>query len=332
LQPLLQVIDVDFRIARVADIQPNEKQIVLEGAEPGSSLSYDSLILASGSRMRKLQFPGASQYGFNIDTYDETARFDQHLAELVITSETLTVVVVGSGSTGLELVTELRKRLGPEAHLILLDHSSQVARNMGVSLNPVIVRALSDCDVDVRINSNIASMDKQGLVLEDGGEIKSGAVVFATGLEASPLTEAFDGEKDRAGRLHVDQYLNLPADGSVFIAGDTARGMADDDHTTFMCCQHALQLGRFAGHNSVRSLMGKPLKLYRQENYVTCLDLGPAGAVYTTGWEREIQNTGVEGKEIKKRINHKRIYPPGAEASAESIFQFITLEPEAVSR
>jgi NADH dehydrogenase len=43
---------------------------------------------------------------------------------------------------------------------------------------------------------------------------------------------------------------------------------------------------------------------------VTCLDLGSHGAVLTAGWERAVQKTGAEAKEIKQRINRERIYPP----------------------
>jgi NADH:ubiquinone reductase (H+-translocating) len=44
--------------------------------------------------------------------------------------------------------------------------------------------------------------------------------------------------------------------------------------------------------------------------YVTCLDLGAFGAVYTEGWDRAVAATGAEAKRIKETINRKRIYPP----------------------
>ena len=44
--------------------------------------------------------------------------------------------------------------------------------------------------------------------------------------------------------------------------------------------------------------------------YVTCLDLGPWGAVYTEGWDRKVTAVGAEAKRIKETINRVRIYPP----------------------
>ncbi|MGH2322900.1 hypothetical protein, partial [Enterococcus faecalis] len=43
--------------------------------------------------------------------------------------------------------------------------------------------------------------------------------------------------------------------------------------------------------------------------YVTCLDLGNAGAVFTRDWDRKVMASGTQGKEIKLRIN-RAIHPP----------------------
>jgi NADH:ubiquinone reductase (H+-translocating) len=50
-----------------------------------------------------------------------------------------------------------------------------------------------------------------------------------------------------------------------------------------------------------------PLKI---DWYVTCLDLGPWGAVYTQGWGRQVVSAGPAAKRIKETINRERIYPP----------------------
>jgi len=51
----------------------------------------------------------------------------------------------------------------------------------------------------------------------------------------------------------------------------------------------------------------KPLRI---PWYVTVLDLGPAGAVYTEGWDRHVVACGEEAKNTKHTINTRRIYPP----------------------
>ena len=77
-----------------------------------------------------------------------------------------------------------------------------------------------------------------------------------------------------------------------------------------MSCQFARPMGRFAGHNVAADLMGQAMLPLEIDWYVTVLDLGAWGALYTVGWDREISATGSAAKTTKQTINHKRIYPP----------------------
>ena len=53
-----------------------------------------------------------------------------------------------------------------------------------------------------------------------------------------------------------------------------------------------------------------PLRPYSQPNYVTCLDLGESGALFTLGWDRKTEKSGEAGKQLKQTINTQWIYPP----------------------
>jgi NADH dehydrogenase len=69
-------------------------------------------------------------------------------------------------------------------------------------------------------------------------------------------------------------------------------------------------MGRYAGYNVISDLMGAPMLSLRIPWYVTVLDLGPAGAVYTEGWDRRVVSSGAAAKATKRVINGERIYPP----------------------
>lgn len=118
------------------------------------------------------------------------------------------------------------------------------------------------------------------------------------------------GEHDPLGRVRVDRSLRAPAAPELFMAGDAAAVDGGDGHLVLQSCQHALQLGRFAGENAARDLLGLPTIPYVQPPYITCLDLGRSGAVYTRGWERAIVATGDEAKVRKRRINTEVIARP----------------------
>ena len=95
-------------------------------------------------------------------------------------------------------------------------------------------------------------------------------------------------ETDRFGRVHVDEFMRVKGVANVFAAVDVACAMIDDNHTSVMSCQHSRPMGRFAGHNVVSDLFGVPVLPLRIESYVTILDLGQWGAVYTAGWDRQL--------------------------------------------
>jgi NADH:ubiquinone reductase (H+-translocating) len=97
---------------------------------------------------------------------------------------------------------------------------------------------------------------------------------------------------------------------NVFAAGDVASSVVDGVHSTVMSCQFARPMGRFAGHNVVADLFGLLMIPLQIDWYVTVLDLGAWGALYTQGWDRQVHATGASAKVTKQTINHQRIYPP----------------------
>src|SRR6185369_7555282 len=122
---------------------------------------------------------------------------------------------------------------------------------------------------------------------------------------------------DNFGRVSTDAMLRALYTSDIFVAGDVGRSATDDvGNLAAMSCQHAMSLGRVAGHNAAAELVGLPLHPYSQPKYVTCLDLGPWGALYTEGWDKQVHYTREEGKKIKTEINTVWIYPPAADRDA----------------
>ena len=124
-------------------------------------------------------------------------------------------------------------------------------------------------------------------MLSNGERIAANTVIPAAGVRAHPLTEQIPGERDGSGRVIGDAFLRAPAAAGIFVTGDTVKAATDDlGNHNLMTCQHAMSLGRVAGHNAAAELAGLPTHPYSQPKYVTCTDLGPRGALYTEGWER----------------------------------------------
>ncbi|MDR0358754.1 MAG: FAD-dependent oxidoreductase [bacterium] len=279
---------------------------------------YGRLILATGSHLRRPDVPGAHHLQ-DVDTVESAADLERHLDGLPEGPGRFTAVVVGAGFTGVEVATELVARLGARAseagdpggvRVVLVEREGVVGPELGPGPRPVIEGALERLGVEVRLGETVAEVTAEGVRLGTGEEVPARTVVWTVGMQASALTSDVPGRRDGLGRLHVDEYLRVPESPDVLAAGDTAAAVVEEGHVVMQSCQHAMPLGKHAGHNAASGLLGLPLERFSPLPYSTCLDLGPAGAVTTAGWGRTVQMPGTDAKERKRTINQQWIYPP----------------------
>ncbi|MGZ6779342.1 MAG: NAD(P)/FAD-dependent oxidoreductase [Mycobacterium sp.] len=317
LPQLLDPVDVGHITADVTRIDAAAAAVT---TADGVIHRYDRLVLAMGSRVAKPNIPGLAEFGYDVDTYDGAMRLQAHIRDLSSLDDndpaTAAAVVVGAGLTGIETASELpgmlADALGPAVtpRVILVDHNPRVGSDMGDSARPVIEEALAANRVQTMTGVGVVAVDARSVTLSSGEVIPAATVVWCAGMRANPLTAQLGVSRDRLGRLPVDDYLRVEGVDGVFAAGDVAAAKMDDEHLSVMSCQHGRPMGRYAGYNVVSDLLGAPMLSLRIPWYVTVLDLGPAGAVYTEGWDRTVVSRGDEAKATKQVINGERIYPP----------------------
>jgi NADH dehydrogenase len=316
LRPTLEPAGVHLITAVITGVDSIGQRLLLADG----SVMFDRLVLATGSTLERTAMDGA-EHMFDIDSYAGAIRLEQHLRNLGSARGTAarTVLVLGGGFTGIELAAELRSRLSglwgeaeaASARLLLVEAAETIGPSLGAGPRPAIMAALDADSVEVRLNTQLESLTPESALLSDGERIPTATVVRTTGMRASPLATTLAGaERDVLGRLKVDRVLRVEGVANVFAAGDIAQAFADETHLALMSCQHALSMGRAAGRNVTRDLLNLKLESYAPPDYVTCLDLGAWGAVFTRGWDRAVQMTGTAAKALKRQINTVRIYPP----------------------
>ncbi|MDY0884750.1 NAD(P)/FAD-dependent oxidoreductase [Dongia soli] len=324
LDDVFNAVGVNYIQGSVQHIRPEKHEVEATGPDGKSfTLSYDRLVLATGSKLVEPPIPGLKEYSFNVDTLASAGKLEQHLAALKKLPDSParnTVVVGGGGFTGIETATEmparLRAILGDKADVkvIIVERNSEIGPDLGPGPRPEIMEAINELGIEWRVNAAVAALDADGVTLSTGEHIPSKTVIWTAGVKASPLTAQIDAQRDNFGRLHVTPELQVKGVPTIFATGDTAYAATDDiGNHAVMSCQHAISLGRHAGHNAAADLIGHPTKPYSQPKYVTCLDLGAWGAVFTEGWHREVKLRRMEAKTLKQQINGEWIYPPRAD-------------------
>ncbi|MGI5224635.1 NAD(P)/FAD-dependent oxidoreductase [Actinoallomurus sp. CA-142502] len=326
LDDVLKPIGVE-RIAGTATAVDTGRRRVTVRHRDGevSALPYERLVLATGSHLvRPERLPGAERL-HDVDTIEAATALEEHLHALPAgpADGRFTAVVVGAGFTGLEIATELVDRLRAVAatcgaedqvRVVLLERADTLGPDLGPGPRPAVTAALDELGVERRLGTSLSAVTERGAELSDGVTVPARTVVWTAGVRASRLTGDVPAERDHLGRLLTDRFLRVPGVPGVYAAGDTAAAEVEDGHRTMPSCQHALALGRFAGHNVAADLLGLSPVPFAPDPYVTCLDLGSAGAVFTRGWERRVQMTGETAKARKRAVNEEWIYPPTGDA------------------
>ncbi len=314
LADILDPIGVELALGEVVAIDTGRQAISLAS---GATLGYDRLVLASGSALRMPGIKGLHRHAFHVDTFDGGDALNRHIAALGTRPASAgrdTVLVIGAGLTGIEAACEMPGKLTAagirNGRVILADAQPHIGSDMGDEARPIIDRALRELGIEMLTGIQVEAVDGQGITLAGGKRIATETLVWSAGVRASPLAAMLPIKLDALGRLRVNPCMQVEGIAKVLAAGDVAAALLDGVHTSVMSCQHGRPMGRYAGHNAVGDLLGLDMLPLRIERYVTCLDLGPWGALYTEGRDRRVTMAGEDAKRTKQTINRERIYPP----------------------
>jgi 3-phenylpropionate/trans-cinnamate dioxygenase ferredoxin reductase component len=195
-------------------LDPGIKTVTLES---GAILGYETAVIATGSRPRRL--PGTE--GFANAHLLRTAEDAVRLRDALVPYSRL--VVVGAGFIGLEVAATAR-RLGVEVTVLEAAPSA---------LGRVLVPQLADWFVDlhraegvrVLFSAHLARFGEAGgggewVQLTDGSRFYCDALVLGIGIE--PATEWLEGSGLETDGVRVDSSGRTSAP-DVFAAGDAAR-------------------------------------------------------------------------------------------------------------
>ena len=233
--------NVDFLKAAVTGFD-TEKQLVQTSE---GDVAYDYLVLAAGATTNFFGMKTVEQNSFPMKTLREALKLRDHIIEMFEAAnrtadieerkKLLTFVCVGGGPTGVELAGALSELIynvmsGDYRHINFREVSIQLVEAMGSVLmmmpEPLQKDTIKVLDqrlnVEVRLNTQVMDYDGEVLKLKGGAEIPSRTVVWAAGVKAVPVMERLGAETDRAGRVMVNEYLQVKGFKNIFAIGDCA--------------------------------------------------------------------------------------------------------------
>jgi 3-phenylpropionate/trans-cinnamate dioxygenase ferredoxin reductase component len=247
-----QEIDARFGM-RAVQIDVREREVVLAG---GERIAFDRLLMATGSRNRSLDAPGAGLPGvFDLRHADDADRIKEAVGQGA------RVVCVGMGFIGAEVAASLRM-LGNDVTVVEIFETT-LYRILGPAIGRVLEAVHRDHGVKMLFNEAVASFEGDGrleAVVTSGGR-RIDADVAIVGVGTEPAVELMAGTGlDQGGGIPVGPTLETEVRG-VYAAGDVAR----QEHPLFgpIRVEHydnAIKMGETAARNMLgaETVFGDP--------------------------------------------------------------------------
>ena len=225
----------------------------------GGQREYDYLIIAAGTQTNFYGSAEAARASFKLDSVSDAGRISAAIAE----SSFDTAVVAGGGYTGIEIATNLRRRLARlnrNKKIIVAEASGSILNTLPEWIPLYVQKNLSRMDVEVRVNCRVESITNNRIVLSSGQVCEPAILIWAAGVQTPPFVRDVPLAKTRQGRLVVDDFLRVSE--RVFSVGDTA-AFAGFGQPLRMAVQFAVAQGTLTGENVRRALRGEALHPYR---------------------------------------------------------------------
>ncbi|WP_127353775.1 NAD(P)/FAD-dependent oxidoreductase [Actinacidiphila soli] len=250
-------VDADARTVRIDD----------EGVLP-----YDTLVYGLGSAADTTAVPGVDDHAYTLNGPQDAEVLADRLARL----GGGTVVVAGSGLTGVESAAEIAER-HPELNVVLLGRDEP-----GAAMNPraraYLQSALDGLGVRVRSGVEVVKALPGSVELAGGESIAADVVLWTSGTRVSPLAAAAQLAVDECGRIVTDTALRSVSHPDVYAIGDAA-AIRQGYGVMHGTCQGGMPTGVHAAVSIARTLKGKRPKPFRFGYYHTPVSLGRHDAV-----------------------------------------------------
>jgi NADH:ubiquinone reductase (H+-translocating) len=296
--------NVRVLLGEVVAIDPAGRSVTLAD---GPALHYDALVVTTGVTHAYFGHDDWPAHAPGLKTLDDAVAIRRRVllaferaegeASPARQRELLTFVVIGGGPTGVEMagaIAEIARQslrhefdaIAPHtARVLLLEGGPTILSTYVESLRVSARAALAALGVEVRERAAVTQV-RNGEVWLGDERIAAGTIVWAAGVQASPVGRMLGTPVDRLGRVQVLPDLSVPGHPEVFVAGDLMHLPDASGQPVPGVAQAAMQAGRAAAHNLLQTLVGAPTTPFVYRDLGAMATIGRARAIADLGWIR----------------------------------------------
>ena len=278
----------------------------------GAQLPFDYLVLATGATHSYFGKDEWAPLAPGLKTIEDATEIRRRvllafeLAERQMLEHgwhpALNFIVIGGGPTGVELagaisdIAQLYMRrdfrhINPtKSRVLLLEGSARILAAYPADLSAKAEAALTRLGVEVHTHTQVTGIGP-GWVEAGGKRIDAAVILWAAGVQASPLGKLLDAPLDRRGCVFVDQHLNPLNLPNVFVLGDLAH-FEQDGRQVPGVAQPAMQMGDHIAKTIAADLKGAPRPPFRYFDKGDMATIGRMDAVAKVEWPFKAHMSG----------------------------------------
>jgi len=288
---------ITFQQATVQGIAPNEQRVILQD---GTTLLYDRLVVGLGGETAWAPIEGLREYALPMRWWKEAVAIRKAIeSRFALAAKAknaaerkrlATVMVIGGGYTGCQLVGELAHwlpELADRHQLSLFDLTlrqieaqERLISNWDEKLAHKAEQILRHKGVQILLNSPVERITQTTVKIKGKKPLPYGVMIWAGGIRAPQLLQASGFSTGAQGRVHVDQYLRAKDFPQIYMAGDNTLWM-DGDQPLPATASHALRQGAYVARMLIRERANQPLVTYEPTKLGLVVALGGNDGVGT---------------------------------------------------
>jgi NADH dehydrogenase len=288
-----------FIEAAVEAVDVERQMVRAVASESGTyDLPYDHLVVALGASTNERLIPGSSN-AFTFKTMADALVLRNHLIERFERADAaphsttrgscLTVVVIGGGLVGVELLGELTAladdvlRFYPrlrrdEIRFHLFEAGPRILPEIDERLAAVASRVLQRRGADVRVATPVRAIEA-GRVYLANETIETSTIVLTAGIVPSAIASTIPVLHDSRGRIAVDETMRSRSHPQVWALGDCAEIPGPDGRPYPALAQHSVREARQLARNIQRVIEGRVPAPFVFQPLGTMASLGHTRAV-----------------------------------------------------
>jgi len=284
-----------FISARVTSIDIEKREVQFEGEGRNSTIPYEHLVLAVGSRANMELVPGMKEHAMPFKLLGDAL----HLRNRVITQMEKAdletdpqvrqwlghFIVIGAGFSGVEVGGAIQdfirasQRHYPRLHdsdlkVSILHRRDLPLQELAPSLGEHALKKMTKAGINFLLSTGVQGVDAQGVIISEDERLEGATVISTIGTRPNPLIESLSIPTDR-GRIQLNPDMSVIDSEGIWAMGDCALvHNAHDDALAPPTAQFAIREGQQLADNIASAINGRPTRPFSYK---------PRGSMATTG-------------------------------------------------